>query len=236
MYAFTLIMYKIFVKKAYIKQPAGLGDIFFLQKAVYVLSNQYEEFYYPINDHFSFLKDYLIAPYCKLLTESEFINDGTFDCIDLNHTNGVFPGGIMKSKYNSLGIDYSDWQNYFEFKRNYVKEVQLLKVLNIEPGEKIAVRSNKWGSYPMNVLTKPLNFSTDLRIVDVEFIDGFNIFDWLGVFEQASEIYMIETSFNYILEKIDLTGKDLYLWSRHSVPNFWEFDGIFLKPWIKIID
>jgi hypothetical protein len=222
------------MKKAFINQPLGLGDIFFLQKAVKKLSENYDEFYYPVNDNVSFIKDYLIAPYCILLTESEFIKDDSYDCIDLNHTFSHFPGGIMKSKYNSLGIDYSDWQNYFNFKRNYQKEKELKDLLKIKTGEKYAVVSNKWGSYPMTVNTKKINFTTSLRVINVDFIEGYNVFDWCGIFEDATEIYMIETCFNYILEKIDLSDKHLFLWSRHVIPNFWEFDGVFKKPWLKI--
>ncbi len=63
-------------------------------------------------------------------------------------------------------------------------------------------------------------------------MDGYSIFDWCKVIENASEIHMIETSLNYVLESKEMRDKitrNLNLYSRHY--NFSEVEYLFKLPW-----
>ena len=62
-------------------------------------------------------------------------------------------------------------------------------------------------------------------------IDGYNPFDWAKVIEKASEISIIDTSFNYLIEKLDLNAENLYLTSRFTPPNFSHIINLFKKNW-----
>jgi hypothetical protein len=48
--------------------------------------------------------------------------------------------------------------------------------------------------------------------------------------ENASEIHTVETSLNYIIEKIQTVDK-LYMYSKWSPPNFDQINMLFKKPW-----
>lgn len=219
--------------KIIINQPAGLGDIFFCQKIAHVLLEKYSKIIWPINEHFLFINDYVFHE------NIEFVSKINFDycekqTIDLTQTNS-FPGGVMKSKYNSLNVDFHDWQKYFNFSRNYQKERALFDKLNLNENEPYILISEHFGSYPDYIKRKQIDVTHDYKKIYIEIIDDFNVFDWCKVIEHAEEIYIVDTCFNYIIEKLDLKAKHLFLSSRYPDNSFDAIDGLFEKPWVKII-
>ena len=60
----------------------------------------------------------------------------------------------------------------------------------------------------------------------------FTPFDWSKVIENAKEISIVDTSFNYLIEKLDLKSQNLYLTSRFTPPNFSHIINLFKKNWI----
>jgi hypothetical protein len=218
--------------KIVIKQAGGLGDIFFLQKLGHKLAMEHEEVIWPIGDYFGFLKDYLIYPNIKYVKESDFLNNN-YPCVDFSGSNIKYEGGSMISKYKSVGIDHSDWAKYFLFQRNRDKESQLFKDLGLAT-KKYTIVSNTWGSYPFSV-KRDVNIHQEAdRIINIDFIKNYTVFDWCQVLENAEAIHMIDTCFLFIIEKLNLKTKNLFVYSRHTPPNFGDFDNLFTQPWQKV--
>jgi hypothetical protein len=145
----------------------------------------------------------------------------------------------MKSKYSDLGMDYTDWSNYFTFKRNTKKENDLYDLLGLNEGDEYIFINRNYMMRPSVVpYTKISNSPSDynnLKLIELSIMDGFTIFDWLKVIENAKEIHMIETSLNYILEtkQVKLKADKLNLYSR--INNFVEVDYLFKLNWNYIV-
>ena len=140
-----------------------------------------------------------------------------------------FSGSVMKAKYKFVNMDgeWGDWDEYFEFRRNEEKENQLMDYFDIKPDDEYVVIGDTYGT-PPKTATKKIKYSSsrdhtdtqEKKIIKIRSIEGYSVFDWCKVFENASEIHMIETSFLYILEKINLKGSVFNLYSKWK-PSFW---------------
>ena len=64
----------------------------------------------------------------------------------------------------------------------------------------------------------------------MQFLNDITLFDWCKVIENASEIHTVETSLNYIIEKLDIKGS-LNMYSKWSPPNYDHVKMLFKKPW-----
>ncbi len=228
-----------------IVQPAGLGDIFFLQKVAKTLlhNKTVNRIIWPIIDQFDYIRHYIHidgVKFCKRSELNDFqrfishsnhpgivkIQDVTTkeECIviPLQAADRIFKNdytSIMDVKYRLAGIDGSDWVTYFDYKRNYTREARLKNHLKIEDGDRYVVVSNSYGSPPGNIY-RPLKYTGDKRVVNIKQIDGFNVFDWCGVIEDANELHIVESCWIYIVEKLNLQAEVLNLYSRFDPANF----------------
>ena len=232
-------------RRAYIKQPAGLGDIFYCLKIAQTIKA--EEVIWPISDtYYDLIKKHIIidvrrnVKFVELpppeevlaLWNSEY-NSPYYFCtsedvnqvqpqnnklfLPLQHADRVYPDiPIMLSKYKLANSSSDDWLKYFNFKRDHQKENELFEHLGLSENEEYALVSHNYGT-PPNFLVKPVPYENKgIKEVKLDFIDGFNVFDWCKVLEQASEIHMLETCFIYITEKLNLKANELNLWSRRG--------------------
>ena len=135
---------------------------------------------------------------------------------------------IMQSKYALVGLEYNDWFSYFNPVRDIKKEdILFYEVLKLIDGEKYVLKSVNYGS-PPNFLKYPINIDTDKKIIELNFMENYTLFDWFKVIENSKEIYTIDSSINYLMEIIDTSNKNLYLWSRRG-SDWSEIDYIFSK-------
>ena len=72
---------------------------------------------------------------------------------------------------------------------------------------------------------------TDIKRVDIQFLDSYNVLDWCKVLENASEIYMVDTVFNYILEKLNVQATTKHLYSRFTPSNFCHIKNLWSIDW-----
>jgi len=240
------------LKYAVIKQEAGLGDIFFLQKAAKTLINNGYKVIWPVQSNFAYLSKYIMHPNLVIVDETtdfEFKDVYTEDekglCqyeiegaevlwIPFKYAPG-YPG--MKAKYPLLGLNSNNWEKYFKFNRDKTREKQLKEKYEIQDGEEFVFVNNLFAS-PPNMLERPVDVNTDKKII---YNDGqpCHIFDYCWLFENASEIHSIESAFCYLVEVLDTKAK-LFMYSRilpngtHQHPNFDYVDHIYKKPWTKI--
>ena len=61
-------------------------------------------------------------------------------------------------------------------------------------------------------------------------IPGFSLFDWSLVIEKATEIHTVGTSINYLIELLEIEGKEVVLYKRLPDENHYEnYDYILEK-------
>lgn len=225
-------------KTCLIKQPAGLGDIFFCQKIAYHYKDLGYRIIWPVSDSFGYLSDYLDAfeyplvsedfEYKNIWLKNESIFNKELVLLILDGaTKSVSEKHWMKAKYQLAKVDPVNWLSYFNLKRNKKIENKLyFDVLKLSENDKYILKNNMFGS-PPNYLIKDLNIKSDIKKhVQLEFIDGFNIFDWCKVIENAEEIWTVDTSINYIMEKLKLKAKKLEIFSRYNPPNWFIVDYV----------
>lgn len=227
-----------------INQPAGLGDILFLQKFIDKKLSDGFEVIFPVNSNLIFLNEYIIKPNLKFVSidsdfphkssfyGSQIIKTDDFEFYPFSVADRYIKGSCMEAKYTFVNEDYNNWQNHLVWERNIEKENYIFyEYCKLNDGEKYTVVSNTWGTLPHSS-KREIQTNQTYPVINIQSIDGYTIFDWAKVLENATEIYMIDTSFNYIIEKLDMSAENLYLFSRFTPPNFSHIINLFKKNWI----
>lgn len=213
-----------------IKQPAGIGDIFYLQKFAKLIISSGYKIIWPIEKKLLWIRDYIKEPMIEFISiESQFpnkewFNSGRFsfqseNFLYLSPDGLQFPGKrIMESKYLLISQDDHDWYDYFQFERNIEKEEDLYyNVLGLKDDSEY-VFLNKYAN-TKNIKYNGLDDLTfDLPTIELEIKEGFTLFDWCKVFENATEIHTVHTSLNYVIDKLDIKSKKycMYQGNHHS--------------------
>ena len=213
-----------------------MGDIFFTAKIACSFIKNGHKVFHPITKELAFFKDYMINdvnycipgddfPYQKEYDKSPLGSVTEFsDCIVVATDGSDFESdecGIMLSKYRLVDIDYRDWSDFFNFKRDEAKEQELLNVLGInKPWSEEYPHREEFILVNKNIGSKGCESSwefpvpTDKKIIETGITEGFTPFDWCKVYELASEFHIMETSLCYILEKLDLRATIYKLYHR----------------------
>jgi hypothetical protein len=209
------------------KQFSGLGDILYCQKIrVHYETNLNYNVIWPVIPEYSWISDYI---------EGNYPPPGDYGgdiVLDLQNANNQFKNSkIMAAKYELAGIDREDWADYFTFKRKPDKEDDLFyNVLGLKDDEEYYLVSNNYGT-PPEYKKYDINLGDDKKVINLDFVDGFTLFDWSKVFENAVEIHTIDSSVNYIMEKLKLKAEGrLYIYSRRGT-DYSQINYLFKQAW-----
>lgn len=207
-------------KTIIINQYFGLGDILFCMN----IANDYlakghkviwpvEPQFMSIQKHFpgiTFIdKKMLNINYedrTETVTESSIIIPLRFSQNNL----GLHVRDCMKSKYMMFGRDWQEWRD-FEIVRDKAAEQKLMDLLRIKDGEPYMVVNR---NFKTSIKRVPIVLNTNLRVIEMNPIEGFTMIDWSGVLERATEIHTVSTSIIYLLEKLDLNCVPV-IYKRH---------------------
>jgi len=215
-----------------IEQPAGLGDIFFCQKIAETFIHNNYKVIWPVKSSISWVGDYLSnSSMVSYPTQEAYVRTGEEIVITLDGAQNTTGGLIMPSKYEILGLDWNDWSDYFHFNRNSKKEDELFyEVLGLTDQSDYTFVNRHFATPPDSLLYDVETFSGE-RVVSLEFIPYFTLFDWCKVIERASRISIIDTSLNYIIEKLQLSTDDLTCYCRWGEKTYHEINILFKQPW-----
>ena len=211
------------MKPCIIKQPAGVGDVFFLQKIAHTYRQKGHEIIWPLRDDIVWIADYIPhitwcklsewsqGPYGKLFNYGGFAETDEFIYIDASTADRTFntdPTRIMSSKFGLAGLDHKDWAKYFKFTRNREKERELYHdVLGIE-GDYVYV--NDITHTDLRKTSSLAHQKYDYPVIENRVIDGFTLFDWILVLENAKEIHTVPTAVCFIVDVIDTDAQVFY--------------------------
>jgi hypothetical protein len=230
-----------------IYQSLGIGDVFFCQGiGKHYLEKGYRVIW-PLASHVMYLKDYINSPGIEFVdVASDFpgkekymtqyndpwalhpmSTDGDFVFLSLSNAQfRVSNSSLMISKYELVGLDFNIWRDKFNFTRNIERENNLYyNILGLKDDESYVFLNKKYGT-PPHYHEAPFHIDTESKIVEMQFIPGDNLFDWLKVIENASMVVTVDTSYQYLMEKMDtLKSTDFYCYPRSGK-----------EDWIPIID
>jgi len=213
------------MKPCIIKQPAGVGDVFFLQKIAHVYLEKGHEIIWPLRDDIIWIADYIPnirwfklsewsqGPYRQLFNYSGFSETEEFIYIDPSTADRTFntdPTRIMSAKFGLAGLDHTDWGKYFKFDRKIEKENELYY-------DVLGLKDDSEYSYVNDIVHTDIRKTGRLSsreyeypVVENRIIDGFTLFDWTKVLMNAKEIHTIPTAVCFMVDVIDTNSKIFY--------------------------
>jgi len=240
-------------KTVLIRQPAGIGDIFMCQKIAKVFQEIYEgEVIWPVYKVYDYLKDYMIGnihyveesedfPYKDIYMSDPYNILQTEDLLylPLQRADNILGKcfchdshlAFTHMKYNLVDFSYEDWADYFEFKRNFEREKNLIKKLNIDITSPYRIINNNFGTPPDWASKRQIEVNDDLSNVYLEIIKDVNMFDWISIFENAIEVHLVESSWLYLLQK--MSKENVFVYSRYpgTDDNFSYIRNCFNPSW-----
>ncbi len=208
--------------KAVMLQPFGLGDNIFTITLCNLLIQDGYEIIYPVQAHFieGLQRAY---PHINWVSCKEYAAD--YNCKEDKVINGVRHIPIrwsdgwngtpytkcMSNKYEMYGLDWHIWRDGAMWQRDEAKEESLYQMLT---GGKTPYRlvNDTFGSELKHKVNIPN--SASWKTIRMSAIDGYSLFDWAKVIENATEIHTVSTSIIYILEMLELKCKEVNLYNR----------------------
>jgi hypothetical protein len=234
-------------KKCLIRQPAGLGDILFCQKIAKRVIKDFDlDVIWPVIPEFKDVIPYITSDRITYVDASEdfegshlyhtpinnVVESEDFIYVPLQHADQLrLDESVMVSKYKQVNLDYEDWPDYLTITRNFDKEDKLYKdVLGLDDQEDYVLVNKNYGSPPDSRKCDRINVISEKRIVNMDYYDGFNLFDWCKVVEGASEIHTVDTALVCIAEKLKLCD-NLNIYSRWNPSNFQHVKPMLYVDW-----
>ena len=125
--------------------------------------------------------------------------------LDLRKTFGHDESNML-SKFGMCDLTHDGWQDCFNINRDYEKEKELENILQISPEDDLHLVNNKFGTPPRwnETLKKIIETPKGLKRIQMSIIKGYDLFDWIGIFEKCKKIDTVSTSNFYVFEKINL--------------------------------
>ena len=213
------------MKPCIIKQQAGVGDVFFLQKIAHMYRHSGHEIIWPLRDNIFWISEYIsdITWYklsewmmdsrSKIFNYAGFADNEEFvyiDCSTADRTFNTDPTRIMSAKFGLVGFDHKDWGNYFKFNRKKDKEDELYY-------DVLGLKDDSEYSYVNDIVHTDIrktgrlsNIEYEYPVVDNRIVEGFTLFDWSKVLMNAKEIHTIPTAVCFIVDVIDTKAKVFY--------------------------
>lgn len=127
-------------------------------------------------------------------------------------------------KYAVAKVPFNEKWN-LKIKRNPLREGKVFETLNLDPSDKFILIHCTGSDFSINPMALVKN--NDIRTIIIEPITN-NPFDWLGVIENANELYFIDSIYSNIVEQLNFTmEKSFYLRSDAKftpcLKNNWKF-------------
>ena len=236
------------MKRALLRQPAGLGDILFTYKIAkkIIETKKADIVYWPVNAQYVCLGNYIQDDKIIFVNENDefpnkevynqdpykIINTSELLYVPLQRADNIIPYNISASnhpmycKYEMIGLDFTDWQEYLKIERNRDREIELEKYLKIN-SKNFNIVNKVFGTPPGTAVARSVPDISNA--IEVENLSFDNPFDWCGLFETAKEVHTVDTSFCYILAALNI--KNVTVYSRNTVTDFGYIKRILPSDW-----
>jgi hypothetical protein len=225
-------------------QFRGLGDILFLVPIARHYIAQGHKVIFPVNKSFIDIKDsFPDIEFCSILDfPFDYERRDVYEYGLLGEHYKVIPFRFadkimnvtyqnnMVSKYKLVGLPLSMWRT-LSWTRNKGKENDLYyNVLQLEKDQKYILINNTFNS-TFKGICNDIQVLTSLRIVSLTHIEEYSLLDWGKVIENASEIYTVHTSLQYMLECMALKCVPYIYCRKPMEENHNNYNYLFRKKY-----
>lgn len=236
-------------KECVINQFFELGDILFIEPIYRHYHNQGYTVVAPVNKEYLWIQEYI--PYVQFKDKASYPynyevveqpEDGRLH-LPLRFAHPLYRGydlhygddraNWMRDKYLYLGLDEDLWRT-MKLQRNTERESKLFDHLGVNVDTVLRgynfVNPHFGGSFERVNITIP----NDLPVVEMRKVEGFTMLDWLGVIEQAENIFTIETSLSWVIEALEMDAEEYHLYPRYPFIEDVNYIKSYMKnkPWI----
>lgn len=223
-------------KSIFFMQSFGLGDIIFCQK----IANDYikqgyrviwgvEPQYLNIQKHFpkiTFIDKNLAGVDYNRRDIHEVGNMIVFPLRWSDSLCEVPYKDCMKSKYIFFGKAWQSWKN-IEFTRDTEREDLLYGASGVSGYEYTLVFDTfTYNNIPVDIPKQ------EGMVVYVQEKQGYSLFDWAKLIENASYIHAVASSNIYLFELLNLTAKEVHIYRRPTEKNHENYSYILTKDYI----
>jgi hypothetical protein len=219
-----------------IRQKAGFGDIFYCQKIAVKLIAMGHVVYWPVIPEYQYVEQHITNGIIWHEADHptfELDLENATSHVDWKHAKG-YPDNLMQSKYSYANQHFyiggnKNWNKYFKIDVRHNEKEQALCDLLIKPehanGFCLCNRHFATECYSL----RKLEITSKLPMIEIVKIPNFQLFDWCRMIELAKEIRIPDSSFPYIVEILETTGK-LYMYNRDTETHIRTKD-VWHKKW-----
>lgn len=220
------------MKKVIINQCGFLGDIIFVMRiAQYYLEKGYE-IEFPImeeimsatdiSEYFPGINFYPLSSYefPKEINLEKFYEDENLMYLPLNCSPIWGSSMHMGLKYEKAGFDYSMWSE-LSINRNLEKEQELYDLLSPSENFRLICPYNTYKHLKVD-----MNLQLQESDIILRKIEGYSLFDWIGIMLKAKSIHTVGTSFVFLLDKYydSLSTTDVNIYRRSDGKGHHTYD------------
>lgn len=214
-------------------QPRYLGDIIFVMAIAqkyasegYVVDFPLEDEYYNIpiqkyfpNSNINYIRlneffDYAKYNGINMITDEKYI----YLPLAESWARGMYKH--MKNKYDSIGLSVNMWRNVI-INRDYETENRLFSLLGLNVGDKYNLINE---NHQKTFIRVPIHVENEYKNIYMSKIDGYSIFDWIGIMVNAQSIHTVGTSLVFLMDIIISMPSDMHIYRRtdkdHSTYNY----------------
>lgn len=238
--------------KILVNQPGGIGDIFYLQKAVRCLATDYKatEIIWPVMDSLFPTTQRILYSGIQYIKLSEFINTDFDLQLDFHTADQKYPGSVMSAKYKyasslSLSGDIHDidWSNFFNldnesnFSIERKRSILYEKVYSNDIKGIDFILVNRNFNSPPNVIKCP-HMSDDILAeldkekgykdishIEMEVNENYDLLDWAHLCQFSKHVYTVETGLLFLLYKLNIPQVTVF--SKWNPPHYNHVNHIF---------
>jgi len=224
------------MKTLVVNQPAGVGDLIFVQPILeHFITNGFKIILPVIERYFLMAKKYLPRngleyvgidedyPFKSVFDNPNVLNDGIYTYLPLAHSHRHFNNcPLMLSKYVFSQVPLVDYRKYIPKIRDFNRELKLMKLMNID-NEKFCLVNKLFGTPPQSnerEISLPPEFG---RIIEIDYREElqaeFHPFDWIGMIQAANSIHFVQTSLSFIADIYAQKETTLHLYDRVARGN-----------------
>jgi hypothetical protein len=240
------------MKTCLIRQPAGAGDILFGQKIAKLLlsTDRVTNVIWPVVDQYNYFEKYIGHPNINFVNENDdfphkqiynsdtckLYEDDELLYIPLqyadrsilsNPTTGNHPMYVKYELCNNL--DYSDWYDFVDVSRDTKREQKLIEHLEIDLDEPYILVNKFFGTPPNSLQVQHIQEKFDSKVIEMVDVGFDNLFDWIGVLENAKAVHTVETALCYIAALIN--KQNMHIYSRNTHTDFKYIKNVFPTNW-----
>jgi hypothetical protein len=229
-------------------QEWGLGDIIFCQALSGHWIDQGHRVVWGVSPHFvegltraypevTFLDSRLMKLDWNIKDRRPYLDGEIAPIRWADHILGVPYHHCMRAKYDMYGLDFNTWRDvkperhntpfdnkerllFSEVSENYQRANKLdddaLAAVFNNGYNLISPYYGSGSQFKANIA--PNNGLPNIYMTSIE---GYSLFDWSAIIENATTIHAVSSSIVYLLELLSLNATEVHLYGRHHEPKTW---------------